>query len=168
MRIGPWRKSNAEELMLLNCGAEEGSWESLGPQGYQTNQSSRKSTLNIHWNDWCWSSNTLATWYKELACWERSWCWERLKATGEEGGRGWVGWMASLIQWTRVWANSVRWWLTGKPGVLQSMGSQRVGHDWASKPNWTTTYFNCGRENSYILIKNTVFREKPIKGAPNL
>ena len=56
----------AEELMLSNCGAGEDSWESLGQQGDQTSQSYRKSTLNIHWKDWCWSSNTLATWCEEL------------------------------------------------------------------------------------------------------
>ena len=47
--------------------------------------------------------------------------------------RGWDGWMASLTQWTRVWASSGSWWWTGKPGVLQSMGLQRVGHDWATE-----------------------------------
>ena len=46
--------------------------------------------------------------------------------------RGWDGWMASLSWWTRVWASSGSWWWTGKPGMLQSMGSQRVGHDWAT------------------------------------
>ena len=52
----------------------------------------------------------------------------------EEGdNRGWDGWMASPTQWTWVWANSGRWWWTGKPDVLQSMGSQRVGHDWATE-----------------------------------
>ena len=57
------------------------------------------------------------------------WCWERLRARGEEGNRGWDGWMASPFQWTWVWANSGRLWRTGEPGVLQSMGLQRVGHD---------------------------------------
>ena len=59
--------------------------------------SSRKSTLNIHWKDWCWnqSSNTLATWCEELTPWKRSWCWERLKAAGDGDDRGWDGWMAS-------------------------------------------------------------------------
>ena len=47
--------------------------------------------------------------------------------------RGWGGWMASLTQWTWVWASSQRQWRTGKPGMLQSMGSQRVGHDWATE-----------------------------------
>ena len=50
-----------------------------------------------------------------------------------EDNRGWNGWMASLTQWTWVWASSRSWWWTGKPGVLQSMGSQRVGHDWVTE-----------------------------------
>ena len=53
----------------------------------------------------------------------------KMRARGEVGDRGWDGWMASLTQWTWVWANSVRQWRTGKPDVLQSMGLQRVGHD---------------------------------------
>ena len=60
---------------------------------------------------------------------ERSWCWERLKGGGEGDDRGWDGWMASLTQWTWVWVGSRSLWWTGRPGVLQSMGSQRVGHD---------------------------------------
>ena len=55
--------------------------------------------LNIHWKDWCWSANTLATWCEELTHWKRHWCWERLKAGGEEEDRGWDGWMASPTQW---------------------------------------------------------------------
>ena len=47
------------------------------------------------------------------------------------------GWMASLTRRTRVWVNSGSWWWTGRPGVLRFMGSQRVGHDWATELNWT-------------------------------
>ena len=68
---------------------------------------------------------------------ERPWCWERLKAGGEGDDRGWNGWMASLTQWAWVWASSGSWWRAGKPGVLQSMGLQRVGHDWVTELNWT-------------------------------
>ena len=98
----------------------------------------RKSVLNIHWKDWCWkwSSNALATWCKELTHWKRPWHWERLKV-GEGDGRGWDGWMASPTQWTWVWVNSGSWWWTGRPGMLKSMGSQRVGHDWVTELNWT-------------------------------
>ena len=43
------------------------------------------------------------------------------------------GWMASPTRWTRVWYSSGRWWRTGEPGTLQSMGPQRVGHDWVTE-----------------------------------
>ena len=89
---------------------------------------------------WCWrrrwNSNTLATWCEELTHWKRPWCWERLKAGGEGDDRGWDVWMASPTRWTWVWVNFESWWWTGKPGVLQSMGSQRVRHNWATELNW--------------------------------
>ena len=66
---------------------------------------------------------------------KRPWCWERLKARREGDNRGWDGWMASPTQWTWDWVNSGSWWWTGRPGVRQFMGSQRVGHDWATKLN---------------------------------
>ena len=106
----------------------------------RSNQSILKEiSLNIHWKNWCWrwNSNTLATWCEELTRWKRPWCWERLKA-GEKGDdRGWDGWMASPTWWTWVWASSGSWWRTGKPGMLQSMGSQRVRQNWATELNWT-------------------------------
>ena len=88
----------------------------------------RKSNLNILWKDWCWSwnSNALATWCEELTHWKRPWRWERLRAGGEGDDWGWDDWMASPTQWTSVWVNSGSWWWTGRPGLLQSMGSQRV------------------------------------------
>ena len=95
-------------------------------------------SIYIRWKDWCWSwnSNTLATWCEELTHWKRPWCWERLKAGGEGDDRGWDGWMALLTQWTWVWVNSGSWWWTGRPGMLQSMRSQRVGYNW-TELNWT-------------------------------
>ena len=60
----------------------------------------------------------------------------KIEAGGEGDNRGWDGWMASPTQWTWVWVSSGRWWWTGKPGVLQSMGLQRVGHNWATEPSW--------------------------------
>ena len=68
-------------------------------------------------------------WCEELTHWNRPWCWERLKAGGEGDNRGWDGWMASPTQCTWVWVNSRRWWWTGKPGMLQSVGSHRVEHN---------------------------------------
>ena len=82
------KKLSTEELMLLNCGVGDDSWESLGLQGDQSSQSSRKSVLNIHWKDWCWSSHVLATWYEELIWKEpdagRDWRWEEKEVTEDE------------------------------------------------------------------------------------
>ena len=71
----------------------------------------------------------------------KDWFWEGLRGGGGEGDdRGWDGWMASPTQWTSVWVNSGSWWWTGRPGVLRFMGSQRIGHDWATELNWTETF----------------------------
>ena len=92
---------------------------------------------DIHWKDWCWSwnTNTLTTWCEEPAHWKRPW-WERLKVGGEGYDRGWDVWMASPTWWTWVWVSSGSWWWTWNPGVLQSVGLQRVGHDWTIELNW--------------------------------
>ena len=76
---------------------------------------------------------------KELTHWKRPWCWEKLKEAGEGDDRGWDGWMTSLTQWTRVWVSSGSWWWTGRPGMLQSTGSERVRHDWVTELNWTAS-----------------------------
>ena len=122
------------KLMLLNCGVGEDSWESLELQGDPTSPFWRTSVLSVHWEDWCWSwnSNTLVIWCEELTHLKRPWCWERLKAR-EGDDRGWDGWMALQTQWTWVSVSSGSWWSTGRPGMLQSMGSQS---DWATKLNW--------------------------------
>ena len=111
-------------------------------QGDQTSPSKRRSVLG--WKDWCWSwnSNTLATWCEELTHWKRPWCWERLRAGGEGDNRGWDGWMVSPTRWTWVLVDSGSWWWTGRPGMLRFVGSQRVGHDWATELNWTELNWN--------------------------
>jgi len=77
---------------------------------------------------------------EELTHWKRLWCWEGLGAGGEGDDGGWNGWMASLTRWTCVWVNSGSWWWTWRPGMLQFMGSQRVGQDWVTELNWTELY----------------------------
>ena len=113
-------------------------------EGNPTSPFWRRSVLGVHWKDWCWSwnCNTLATWCEELTYWKRLWCWERLGAGGEGDDRGWDAWMASPTWWTWVWMNSGSWWWTGRPGMLRFMGSQRVGHDWATELNWTELNVN--------------------------
>ena len=69
---------------------------------------------------------------EELTHWIRLWCWERFKAGREGDNRGWDSLVTSLTQWTWVWVNSRSWWWTGKPGMLRSMGFQRVRHDWVT------------------------------------
>ena len=109
--------------------------------------------LGVHWRDWCWSwnSNTLATWCEELTHWKRPWCWERVKACTEGDDGGWDGWMALPTQWTWVWVDSGNWWWTGRPGVLQFMRSQSVGHNWATELHWTDS--GMGRQvlNNWIV-----------------
>ena len=90
------------------------------------------------------------TWCKERTPWKRPWCGERLKAGGEGDDRGWDGWMASPIQWTWIWVNSGSWWWTGRPVMLQSMGSQRIGHDCVTKLNWTE--LNCHLRGMLFLL----------------
>ena len=96
----------------------------------------------VYWKDWYWSwnSNILATSCEELTHWKRPWCWERLREGGEGDDRGWNGWMASPTRWTWAWVNSGSWWWTGRPDVLQSMGSQRVRHDWVTELKWTELF----------------------------
>ena len=83
----------------------------------------------------------LATWFKELTHGKTPWCWERMKVGGEGDNRGWDGWMASLTQWTWVWVDASSWWWTWRPGLLQFMRLQRVGHDWATELNWTEIWW---------------------------
>ena len=79
-------------------------------------------------------TNTLATWCEELTHLRRPWCWEGLRARGEGDDKGWDDWMDSPTVWTWVWVGSNSWWWTGRPGVLQFMGSQRPTTE---KLKWT-------------------------------
>ena len=110
---------------------------------------------------------------------EKTLFWEGLRAGGEGDDRGWDGWMASLIQGTWVWASSGRRWRTGKPGVLQSMGSQRVRHDWGTELNWTelrngdSPELNCNNtitgNQPWIFIRRTdAEAEAPILWPPDV
>ena len=99
------------------------------------------------------SSNTLATWCKEPTHWKRPWCWERLRAGGEGGGRGWDGWTASPTQWIWGWTSSGRQWRTGKPGCAAVHG---VAKSWTRLSNWTTT-------NNRALIRKKRRNSRPVR-----
>ena len=148
--------------MLLNCGVGEDSWAPLDCKKIQpAHPKGNKSWIFIgRTGCWSWTSNTLATWCKELTHWKRPWCWERLKA-GEEGdNRGWDGWMASPTQWTWVWVISWSWWWTGRPGVLQSMGSNKE-LDMAEQLNWTE--LNWAPLTLLSIASSAFFQPSPLR-----
>ena len=121
--------------MLFKCGV----WKSLGLQGDPTRYVLKE--ISPEWSleglmlklklqcfsQQMWSSDSLENTLKL----------GRLSAGGEGDHRGWDGWMASSTRWTWVWVDSGSWWWKGRPGVLWFIGSQRVGHDWATELNWT-------------------------------
>ena len=135
LRVGLWRKLSAEELMLLNCGVGEDSWESLDCKEIQPVYSK---------GDWSWvffgrnnaKAETPVLWPPHVKSWligkdsdaGRDWGQEE-KGTREDEMAGWHQWLDG--RW--VWVNSGSWWWIGRPGVLWFMGSQRVGHDWATE-----------------------------------
>ena len=165
--------------MLLNNGDGEDSWESVGLQGDKTSLKLLKEIspeysleglmlkLKLQYSGHLmWTAHLLG---------KKPWCWERVKARGnrdDEKARGQDGWMASLTQWTWVWASSGRWWRTGRPGVLQPMRSQRVGHnlvteqqqaDWdGARGSWAD---NCPR---FLWLSSKFSKRHPNQHSPNL
>ena len=130
--------------MLLNCGVGEVSWESLDSNEMQPVQpKGNQSCIFIgglilklkfkYFSHLIWRTDSF----------ERPWCWERLTLWGEGDDRGRDGWMVSLTQWTWVWVISGSWWWTARPGVLKSIGLQRVRHTWATELNWIGSLHVC-------------------------
>ena len=119
--------------MLLNCGVGEDSWQSLGLQGDPTSPLRNQSWIFI--GRTVAEAETPILWPPDANSWliwkypdaGKDWRQEEKRTTA------WDGWMASLTRWTWVWVNSGSWWWTGRSGVLQSMGLQRVGHDWVTE-----------------------------------
>ena len=129
------RRLSAEELRLLNCGVED-SWvpwtrsnqsilKEIGHE-YQLEGLMLKLKLQ-YFGHLMWRTDSF----------EKTLMLGKTEAGRRGDNRGWDGWMVSPTQWAWVWVNSRSWWWTGRPGVLQSMGSQRVGHDWGTELNWT-------------------------------
>ena len=111
----------------------------------------RKSTLNIHWKDWCWSwsSNTLSTWGKEPIEWKRLWCWERLRARGEGVTED------EMARWHH--------WLHGResewsPGIGDGQGGLACCDSWGRRESDTTEWLNWTDcfPNTYFLLQTPV------------
>ena len=130
---------SAEELMFLNCGIGEYSWESTGLQGDQTSQLQSKSTLNIYWKDWCWNSSTLATDVKSIR-------------KDPDAGKEWGHEVKRVIE-NEMFGQHHQ--LNGHefeqaPGVGDGQASlaccspwgHRVGHDWVTEWNWRPTWLH--------------------------
>ena len=137
----------------------------------RSNQSILKEiSSGCFWKDWCqsWNSSTLATSCEELTHWKRLWCWEGLGAGGEGDNRGWDGWRASPTRWTWIWVNSGSLWWTGSPGVLQFMGSKRVGHDWATELNWpeVSEGLSCGTWARYLQHEQSISLTRNLTWVP--
>ena len=132
VRIGLWRRLSTKELMLLNCGVGEDSWESLGLQGDQTSQNEINPKYSLEGLMLKLKLQYLGHLMQRADSLGKTLMLGKIES-GEGDDRGWDGWVASSAQWTWIWTNSRRWWRTGKPGVLQSMGLQRVGHDLATE-----------------------------------
>ena len=153
-----WRRLRAKELMLLNCGIGEDSWESLGLQGDPTSPFWRRSTLGFLWKEWCWgwNSSTLDTSCEALTHWKRPWCWKGLGAGGEGDDGGWDGWM---YHW--LYGHESEW----TPGVGDGQGGLtccdswgcKVGHDWATELNWTE---QCRRPGFDLWVRKILWRRE--------
>ena len=136
-----WRKLSTEELMLLNCGVGEDSWESLGlheirPKGDQSwvliGRTDAEAETPILWPP---DTKNWLIWKDPDA--GKDWRREENRTTEDENDSG----MASLTRWTWVWVNSESWWWTGRPGVLWFMRLQRVGHDWVTELTYVCYHF---------------------------
>ena len=134
--LGMWELDHKESRRIYAFESINWSWRRLLRVPWTARRSNQSILKEINADyslgglHWSWSSDTLVTWCKELTHWKRPWYWERLKMAGEGDDRGQDGWTGSPTRWTWVWANSESWQRTGKPGMLQSMGSQRIGYNW--------------------------------------
>ena len=140
-QFGNWKATTLSPVVMCGCesrtikkdecrridGFELWCWRRLLRvpwAAWRSNQSIlKKSVLNIHWKDWYWrwSSNTLAIWCEVLTHWKISWCWERLKAGGEVGGREWK-WFDSVTESMIMNLSKFRETLEGR-GAWHTTGS---------------------------------------------
>ena len=145
VRVGLWRKLSAEELIVLNCDVGEDSWESLGLQGDPTSPSKRRSVLNVHWKDWCWSWNS-NTYFGHLM--QRADSLEKILMLGKIEGRRRRG--RQRMRLLDGITDSVEMSLGKLRGLVMDRdtwhaavhGVARVRHDWVTELNWTDLHFN--------------------------
>ena len=128
------RRPSAEELMLLNCDAGGCSWTAR-----RSNQSILKEInpeYSLEWVMLKLKFQYFGHLMRRAESLENTLMLGKIEGGGRRNDRGGDGWMASPTPWTWIWVSSGSWWWTGRPGMLQSMGSQRVRHDWVTELNW--------------------------------
>ena len=132
--LSDWTTTNTLLALFYNCGVGEDPESPLGCKEIKpVNPKGNQSWIFIRRTDAEAEAPILWSPDAKSQLIGKDWCWERLKARGEGDDRGQDGGMVSLTQWTRIWAKSGRWQRTGKPGVLQSMGLQRIEHNWTKQ-----------------------------------
>ena len=135
-------------IMLLNCGVGEDGWESLGLQGDLTRDLLEEISPECSLEGLMLKLKLqyFGHLMQRADSLEKTLMLGKIEGRKRREDREWDRWVASPTQWTWVWANSRRWWRRGKPGMLQSMGWQRVGHDWATELNCFITEKGWSRE----------------------
>ena len=138
MRVGLWRKLSAEELMLLNCGVGEDlrvPWTAR--KSNQTILKEISPGISLEGMMLKLKLQSFGHLMRRVDSLEKTLMLGGIEGRRRRGRQRMRWWMASLTRWTWVWVNSGSWWWIGRPGVLWFMGSQRIGHDWATELNWT-------------------------------